>query len=100
LEFTRERERVVNERVKELENLNHEKDNQIAGLELCNENLGNRVKELEDGVKLLLSFAPLGPVPYGLIPTFYYTTTYEGDLELQNKIDLMRKVVSNEKAKG
>ena len=35
-------------RTKELQKLNHEKDNQIAGLELCNENLENRVNELDE----------------------------------------------------
>ena len=36
------------DRLEKLEELNHEKDNQIAGLELCNENLENRVRELDE----------------------------------------------------
>ena len=44
------------------------------------------ISHLETGIKFLLSFAPDKP-PKGLDPTFYHTGTYEGDLELWNRID-------------
>ena len=44
------------------------------------------ISHLETGIKFLLSFAPDKP-PKGLDPTFYHTGTYEGDLELWNRIE-------------
>lgn len=45
-----------------------------------------RIKELEDDCKFLLAFAPFGYTPENLSPMFYKTGTYEGDVELCERI--------------
>ena len=45
-----------------------------------------------EDAKLLLSFAPKD-CPKGLGPTFYHTLSYEGDKELQVRIDRIREAV-------
>jgi len=45
-----------------------------------------RIKELEDDCKFLLAFAPFGHTPENLSPMFYKTGTYEGDVELCERI--------------
>ena len=52
--------------------------------------LQDRIKELEEGIQFLLSFMPNTIVTKGLDPTFYYTGTYEGDLDIQNRIELLK----------
>lgn len=56
-----------------------------------------RIKELEAQLKeanehlaLALSFAPKGPVPRDLDPTFYHTFEYESEVKLQEQIDAAR----------
>jgi hypothetical protein len=53
------------------------------------------MQELEEALKLALSFAPKGPVPEGPKgnPMFYVTGSYEGDTELQKRIDAARELL-------
>jgi len=46
----------------------------------------NKIKELEEDCKFLLSFAPFGYVPEKVSPMFYKTGTYTGDLEMYDRI--------------
>jgi hypothetical protein len=50
---------------------------------------------LREALALSLSFAPKGPVPEGPKgnPMFYFTGTYEGDVELQKRIDAARELL-------
>ncbi len=51
-------------------------------------------KQLEDAVKFLkitISFAPKGEIEKGLPPMFYHTLSYEGELELDSKINKARE---------
>lgn len=52
------------------------------------------IEELEDAIKFLLNFAPQEEeVPKGLNPMFYKTCTYEGDVELQQRVNEIRERV-------
>ena len=42
-------------------------------------------------LRIILNLLPRGDVLKGLDPTFYYTLTYEGDMELQVKFDDLRE---------
>ena len=57
-----------------------------------------QVKELVEALELALSFAPKGPVPEGLDPTFYHTLNYQDELKLQERIDNARDALA--KLKG
>jgi hypothetical protein len=64
-------------------------DNWDYHSDYCPVYMRGRIAELEEAVKLLLSFAPKD-CPEGLDPTFYHTLTYAGDRELQDRIDTIR----------
>ena len=46
----------------------------------------NRINELEKDCKYLLSFAPHRYPPEKMSPMFYKTGTYEGDVEISERI--------------
>ncbi len=50
-------------------------------------------KRLVEAAQLGLSFAPKGPVPEGLDPTFYHTLHYASEVKLQQIIDEARAFV-------
>ena len=54
-----------------------------------------RIDELEAYCKFLLGFAPKD-VPDNLDPTFYHTLTYEGDCQLQERVDKIRAALIKE----
>ena len=49
--------------------------------------------ELVEALKLALSFAPKGPIPEGLDPTFYHTLNYAEEVKLQARVDAARELV-------
>ncbi len=65
------------------------------------EQLEARIKELQEHLKLALSFAPKGPVPEGLASMFYHTLNYADEVELQGRIDKAREaLLEDETMKG
>jgi len=47
---------------------------------------------LEDiEINLVLNFLPKRNISKGLDPTFYHTLTYDGDMELQKIVDVLRE---------
>ena len=57
------------------------------------DNMTTDAKVKED-IKFLLSFTPSDnpdEVPEGLAPMFYFTNTYEGDVELARKVHAIRE---------
>jgi len=48
-------------------------------------------KKLKDDLKFAMSFAPKEKATKGLDPTFYFTSTYEGDKRLDDRLDQIRK---------
>ena len=55
--------------------------------------LEERIHQLEDSIRFLLSFAPTD-CPSGLDPTFYHTLSYEGDKALQDRIDNIKSLLT------
>jgi cysteinyl-tRNA synthetase len=72
--------------VDDIEKANDNCQTKIADLERENE-------KLRTALELALSFCPKGVVPPGLNPMFYHTHTYEGDAELQERIDKARQAL-------
>jgi len=64
-------------------------------LEAENERLTKQLSARDEAIKLLLSFAPKD-CPEGLDPTFYFTLTYAGDKEIQDRIDGIRAALPQE----
>lgn len=62
--------------------------------------LESQLKVATDAATLGLSFAPKGPVPPGLDPTFYHTLNYQSEVELQNKIDAAREALAKIRGEG
>ena len=57
--------------------------------------LTKQLSARDEAIKLLLSFAPKD-CPEGLDPTFYFTLTYAGDKEIQDRIDGIRAALPQE----
>ena len=53
----------------------------------------HRVVSVDD-LKLLLSFAP-GEIPTGLVPTFYFTLTQDGDERIGSQIARIRAIIED-----
>lgn len=56
--------------------------------------LREAVRVMRDAAALGLSFAPKGPVPPGLDPTFYHTLNFNSEVQLQTRIDAAREAIS------
>ena len=59
------------------------------------QDLTKQLSARDEAIKLLLSFAPKD-CPEGLDPTFYFTLTYAGDKEIQDRIDGIRAALPQE----
>ncbi len=62
--------------------------------------LESRCAKLKVALELALSFAPKGPVPPGLDPTFYHTLNYEEECKLQTRIDEARAALAEDEGAG
>ena len=47
-----------------------------------------------EAAELFASFAPKGPVPEGLCPSFYHTLNYADEVKLQERIDAGREALT------
>ncbi len=54
-----------------------------------------QVEALKADCRFLLGFAPKD-VPTKLDPTFYHTLTYEGDVQLQERVDRIRQATAQQ----
>lgn len=50
---------------------------------------------MREHLELALSFAPKGPAPEGLDPSFYHTLNYADEVKLQKRIDKAREALAN-----
>lgn len=93
----------MNEKYSEIEKANMptilSEEAYAAGFDACYAHMMPLLEEAIVALELALSFAPKAPVPQKLAPMFYHTLSYNGDVELQVKINGARELLTTLKQK-